>query len=226
MKKILNEKFNPKDFEDKLYSSWEEKGYFKPSMSKDAESYCIVMPPPNVTGRLHMGHALDGTLQDILIRYKRMNGFNTLWIPGTDHAAISTEMKLVQKLKEDNLSKHDIGRAKFLEMAWEWTKLYGGEIENQQKKLGLSCDWSRKRFTMDDGLCDSVLTQFVNLYNKGLIYKGKKMVNWCTNCNTSVSDAEVEHHEEESFLWHINYPIKDSSKFITVATTRPETMLR
>ena len=225
MKEILNRKFNPKEFEDDMYKKWEEKGFFKPSMDKNAESYAIMMPPPNVTGKLHMGHALDGTIQDILIRFKRMQGYNVLWVPGTDHASISTEMKVVEKLKSEGKSKYDLGREKFLEEAWEWTKKYGGEIEKQQKKIGASCDWTRKRFTLDEGMSDAVLEQFISLYNKGLIYKGKRMVNWCKNCNTSISDVEVEYKEEQGYLWHIKYQIKDSDKYIVVATTRPETML-
>ena len=221
----MNDKFNPKDFEDKLYQEWEEKGYFKPSNDKTKETFCVMMPPPNVTGKLHMGHALDDTLQDILIRYKRMRGYRTLWVPGTDHASISTEMKVVQKLKSEGKTKKDLGREKFIEEAWDWTRLYGGTIMEQQRKLGCSCDWDRKRFTLDEGMSDAVLEQFVNLYNKGLIYKGKRMVNWCTSCNTSISDAEVEYHEEASHLWHIRYKIKDEDRYIIVATTRPETML-
>lgn len=222
----LNDKFNPKDFEDKLYKEWEEKGYFKPSEDKSKETFCVMMPPPNVTGKLHMGHALDDTLQDILIRYKRMKGFRTLWVPGTDHSSISTEMKVVQKLAEEGKTKYDLGREKFIEEAWDWTRLYGGTIENQQRKLGCSCDWDRKRFTLDEGLSEAVLEQFVNLYNKKLIYKGKRMVNWCTSCNTSISDAEVEYHEEPSHLWHIRYKISGTEdQYIVVATTRPETML-
>lgn len=221
----MNDKFNPKDFEDKLYQEWEEKGYFKPSNDKTKETFCVMMPPPNVTGKLHMGHALDDTLQDILVRYKRMRGYRTLWVPGTDHASISTEMKVVQKLKSEGKTKKDLGREKFIEEAWDWTHLYGGTIMEQQRKLGCSCDWDRKRFTLDEGMSDAVLEQFVNLYNKGLIYKGKRMVNWCTSCNTSISDAEVEYHEEASHLWHIRYKIKDEDRYIIVATTRPETML-
>ena len=221
----MNDKFNPKDFEDKLYQEWEEKGYFKPSNDKTKETFCVMMPPPNVTGKLHMGHALDDTLQDILIRYKRMRGYRTLWVPGTDHASISTEMKVVQKLKSEGKTKKDLGREKFIEEAWDWTHLYGGTIMEQQRKLGCSCDWDRKRFTLDEGMSDAVLEQFVNLYNKGLIYKGKRMVNWCTSCNTSISDAEVEYHEEASHLWHIRYKIKDEDRYVIVATTRPETML-
>ena len=221
----MNDKFNPKDFEDKIYQEWEEKGYFKPSNDKTKETFCVMMPPPNVTGKLHMGHALDDTLQDILVRYKRMRGYRTLWVPGTDHASISTEMKVVQKLKSEGKTKKDLGREKFIEEAWDWTHLYGGTIMEQQRKLGCSCDWDRKRFTLDEGMSDAVLEQFVNLYNKGLIYKGKRMVNWCTSCNTSISDAEVEYHEEASHLWHIRYKIKDEDRYIIVATTRPETML-
>ena len=222
---MLNDKYNPKDFEDKLYEHWEKSGYFKPSMDKTKESYCIMMPPPNVTGKLHMGHALDGTIQDILIRFKRMQGYNTLWLPGSDHASISTEMKVVQKLKSEGKSKQEIGREKFLEEAWDWTKLYGGTIQEQQRKLGCSCDWDRRRFTLDEGLSDAVLEEFINLYNQGYIYKGTRMVNWCPNCNTAISDAEVEYKEEASHLWHLRYQIKGEERFVEVATTRPETML-
>ena len=221
----LNEKYNPKDFEEKLYENWEKKGYFKPNMDKTKESYSIMMPPPNVTGKLHMGHALDATLQDFLIRYKRMKGFNTLWLPGTDHAAISTEMKVVQTLREKGIKKSDLTRDEFLEKAWEWTHLYGGTIQKQQRKMGCSCDWSRSRFTMDEGLSKAVETVFLKLYEKGYIYKGKRMINWCPNCKTSISDAEVEYKEEASHIWHIKYPIKDSDEYLVVATTRPETML-
>ena len=222
----LAEKFNPKDFENRLYESWEKKGYFKPSEDKSKEAYCIMMPPPNVTGKLHMGHALDDTLQDILIRYKRMRGYRTLWLPGSDHAAISTEMKVVQKLAKEGKTKQEIGRDAFLKETWDWTKEYGGIIQNQQRKLGCSCDWDRNRFTLDEGMSDAVLEQFVKLYNKGLIYKGKRMVNWCTSCKTSISDAEVEYREEPSYLWHIRYKITgEDDKYIEVATTRPETIL-
>ena len=222
---MLNDKYNPKDFEDKLYEHWEKSGYFKPSMDKTKESYCIMMPPPNVTGKLHMGHALDGTIQDILIRFKRMQGYNTLWLPGSDHASISTEMKVVQKLKSEGKTKQEIGREKFLEEAWDWTKLYGGTIQEQQRKLGCSCDWDRRRFTLDEGLSDAVLEEFINLYNQGYIYKGTRMVNWCPNCNTAISDAEVEYKEEASHLWHLRYQIKGEDRYVEVATTRPETML-
>ena len=223
---MLNEKYNPKDFEEKLYQEWEEKGYFKPTMDKNKEPYCIMMPPPNVTGKLHMGHALDDTIQDILIRFKRMQGYNTLWLPGSDHASISTEMKVVEKLKKEGKTKQDLGREKFLEEAWDWTHLYGGTIQEQQKKLGCSCDWERRRFTLDEGLSEAVLEQFVNLYKKGLIYKGTRMINYCPNCKTSISDAEVEYKEEAGHLWHIQYKIAGTEdRYIIVATTRPETML-
>ena len=222
----MNDKLNPKDFESRIYKEWEEKGYFKPSSDKSKKHYCIMMPPPNVTGKLHMGHALDGTIQDILIRTKRMQGYRTLWLPGSDHAAISTEMKVVQKLKEEGKTTQDLGRDKFLEETWDWTHKYGGIIQEQQRKLGCSCDWERNRFTLDEGMSDAVLEQFVKLYEKGLIYKGKRMVNWCTSCNTSISDAEVEYKEEESHLWHIRYKIVGTdNEYIEVATTRPETML-
>ncbi len=221
----LDGKYEPDKFEDKIYKNWEDKGYFKPSGDKTKESYCIMMPPPNVTGKLHMGHALDGTLQDILIRYKRMQGFNTLWLPGTDHAAISTEVKIIEKLKEEGIDKHDLGREKFLERAWQWTEEYGGTIVKQQKKLGCSADWSRARFTMDEGLSKAVLAVFKKLYDKGYIYKGKRMINWCPCCNTSISDAEVEYEEEPTHLWHIKYKVVGEDRYLTVATTRPETML-
>ena len=223
---MLNEKFNPKDFEERIYKTWEEKGYFKPSMDEKKEPYCIMMPPPNVTGKLHMGHALDDTIQDVLIRFKRMQGYDVLWLPGSDHSAISTEMKVVQKLREEGKTKQDLGREKFLEETWDWTHKYGGIIQKQQRKLGCSCDWSRNRFTMDDGMSEAVLEQFVKLYEKGLIYKGTRMVNYCPSCKTSISDAEVEYHEEPSHLWHIRYEIVgEPGKYIEVATTRPETML-
>ena len=221
----LEGKYDPKDFEEKLYENWEEKGYFKPSDDRTKVPYTIVIPPPNITGKLHMGHALDETIQDILIRYKRMQGFNALWIPGTDHAAIATEAKIVAKMKEAGITKEDIGREGFLERAWDWKKEYGGAIVNQIKKLGCSCDWSRERFTMDDGLSEAVKYVFIKLYREGLIYKGKRMINWCPYCNTSISDAEVEYEEEPTHLWHIRYKVKDEDRNIIVATTRPETML-
>lgn len=223
----LLEKYNPKNFEESLYKNWEDKGFFKPNCDKTKEVYSIMMPPPNVTGKLHMGHALDGTLQDVLIRYKRMKGFNALWLPGTDHAAISTEAKIVAELKKQGIKKEDLGKEEFIKKAWEWTKLYGGEIVNQQKKLGCSADWSRSRFTMDEGLSNAVYYVFKKLYEKGYIYKGKRMINWCPGCKTSISDAEVEYIEEDTNLWYIKYKIKgQENKYLEIATTRPETMLR
>ena len=221
----LENKYEPKKFEEELYKNWDEKGYFKPSMDENKEPYCIMMPPPNVTGKLHMGHALDGTIQDVLIRFKRMQGYDCLWLPGTDHSAISTEMKVVQKIKEEGKTKEELGRKKFLEEAWNWTHKYGGIIQKQQRKLGCSCDWERNRFTLDDGMNQAVLEQFIELYRKGLIYKGKKMVNYCPSCKTSISDAEVEYKEETSHLWHIRYKIVGEEGYVEVATTRPETML-
>ncbi len=222
----LEGKFEPQTFEEKIYKNWNEKGYFKPSDDKTKKPYTIVIPPPNITGKLHMGHALDETLQDILIRYKRMQGFNTLWVPGTDHASIATEAKIVEKLKAEGITKEDLGREGFLKRTWEWKEEYGGTILNQLKKLGCSCDWSRERFTMDEGLSNAVTEVFIDLYNKGLIYKGKRMINWCPYCNTSISDAEVEYEEEPTHLWHVKYPVKgEEGKFVIVATTRPETML-
>lgn len=221
----LEGKFEPKTFEEEIYKNWNEKGYFKPSNDKTKKPYTIVIPPPNITGKLHMGHALDETLQDILIRYKRMEGYNCLWLPGTDHAAIATEVKIVEKLKQQGIEKKNLTREQFLEKAWEWKKEYGGTILNQLKKLGCSCDWSRERFTMDEGLSNAVKYVFIKLYEKGLIYKGKRMINWCPSCNTSISDAEVEFEEEPTHLWHIRYKVKDEDKYLIVATTRPETML-
>ena len=224
-KETLEGSYNPKEFEEKMYEEWEKNGYFKPSMDNTQESFCIMMPPPNVTGKLHMGHALDCSIQDALIRFKRMQGYNTLWLPGSDHASISTELKVVQKIRSEGKEKKDLGREKFLEECWDWTHLYGGTIEKQQRKLGASCDWERRRFTLDKGLSDAVIQEFVNLYNDGLIYRGKRMVNWCPECHTAVSDAEVEYHEEASHLWHIRYQITGTDKYVEVATTRPETML-
>ena len=227
MEKIhkLEGDFNPHEFEEKLYQDWESKGYFKPSMDKTKPSYSISMPPPNVTGKLHMGHALDASIQDLFIRYKRMQGFNTLWLPGTDHAALSTEAKIVAAMKEEGLTKQDIGREKFLDRAHEWTRLYGGTIVSQQRKMGCSCDWTRSRFTMDEGLSKAVFKAFKNYYDKGYIYKGKRMINYCAGCHTSISDAEIEHIEEATHLWHIRYQITGTNDYLIVATTRPETML-
>ena len=224
-KEEIQGKFDPKKFEDTLYERWEKNGCFKPSKDRTKTPYTIVIPPPNITGRLHMGHALDDTIQDILIRYKRMAGFNALWIPGTDHAAIATEVKVVNKLKEKGITKEELGREKFLEEAWNWKNEYGNVITNQIRKIGCSCDWNHERFTLDEGLSNAVKEVFVRLYEKGLIYRGKRMINWCPDCNTSISDAEVEYEEESTHLWHIKYKIRGSEDYIIVATTRPETML-
>ena len=211
--------------EDRLYNEWMEKKYFHAVPDSSKTPYTIVIPPPNITGQLHMGHALDNTLQDILIRWKRMQGYCALWLPGTDHASIATEARIVETMAKEGLKKEDIGREKFLERAWEWKRVYGGRIVEQLKKLGSSCDWDRERFTMDEGLSKAVLEVFVRLYEKGLIYRGDRIINWCPKCCTSISDAEVEHEEQDGSFWHIRYPIKDSGGFVTVATTRPETML-
>ena len=221
----LEGKYEPQLFEDELYKGWENKNYFHAGVDYKKEPYTIVMPPPNITGVLHMGHAMDNTLQDILIRYKKLKGYNTLWVPGVDHAAIATEAKIVAKLKEEGTSKEELGREKFLDRAWQWKKEYGGTITKQLRKIGCACDWSKERFTMDEGNNEAVKKVFIDLYNKGLIYKGKRMVNWCSNCGTAISDAEVEFEEEEGSLWYVNYYSKDKSYYVTVATTRPETML-
>ena len=223
--KELEKKYDPSQVEERLYREWMEKGYFHAEPDDSKTPFTIVIPPPNITGQLHMGHALDNTLQDILIRWKRMQGFSALWLPGTDHASIATEAKIVETMAKEGLKKEDIGREKFLERAWEWKKVYGGRIVEQLKKLGSSCDWERERFTMDEGLSKAVLEVFVRLYEKGLIYRGDRIINWCPKCCTSISDAEVEYEEQEGSFWHIKYPIKDSDGFVTVATTRPETML-
>ncbi len=223
--KELEKKYNPADFEERLYTEWESKGYFQPSGNKDAEAFSIVMPPPNITGQLHMGHALDNTLQDILVRYKRMCGCDTLWLPGTDHASIATEAKIVEAMRKEGVSKEDLGREGFLERAWDWNNTYGNRICEQLKKLGSSCDWSRKRFTLDDGCSEAVKEVFVKLYNDGLIYRGTRIINWCPHCKTSISDAEVEYKDMDGNFWHIRYPVKDSDEFVYLATTRPETLL-
>lgn len=217
--------YNPQEFEDKLYNEWVEKGYFHAKVNKDKKPYTIVIPPPNVTGQLHMGHALDETLQDILIRYKRMQGFEALWIPGTDHAGIATQIKVEEDMREnEGLTRYDLGREKFLERVWAWKEKFGNRIINQLKKIGSSCDWERERFTMDKGCSKAVREVFVNLYNKGLIYQGSRIINWCPNCITALSDAEVEHVEQKGHFWYIKYPVKDSDEFVVIATTRPETL--
>ena len=221
----LPKTYAPGEFEDKIYATWCEKGYFTPTIDKTKPSYTIVIPPPNITGQLHMGHALDNTLQDILIRYKRMAGFCTLWLPGTDHASIATEAKIVEAMRKEGITKEDLGRDGFLERAWAWKEQYGGRIISQLKKMGSSCDWSRERFTMDEGCSEAVKTVFVKLYDKGLIYRGNRIINWCPKCLTSISDAEVEYEDQAGHFWHIRYPFKDGSGHLEVATTRPETLL-
>ena len=226
MSEQINKTYNPKEVEDRLYSRWVENGYFTPKADKSKKPFTIVIPPPNVTGQLHMGHALDETLQDILIRYKRMAGYNALWVPGTDHAGIATQVKVEEVLrKEEGLSRYDLGREKFIERVWDWKKLYGSRIINQLKKLGSSCDWTRERFTMDETLSKAVREVFVSLYEKELIYQGNRIINWCPKCITALSDAEVEYAEQAGHFWHIKYPIKDSDGYVEIATTRPETML-
>ncbi len=225
MNKELAKQYDPREVEDRIYASWLEGGYFKAKADPDLPTYTIVIPPPNITGQLHMGHALDETLQDILIRWRRMQGFDTLWLPGTDHASIATEVKIVEKMKQEGLSKEDVGREGFLERAWAWKAQYGGIIVDQLKKLGSSCDWDRERFTLDEGCNKAVNTVFASLYKEGLIYRGERMINWCPDCLTSISDAEVEHEDKGGHFWHIKYPIKDSDRFLVIATTRPETML-
>ncbi len=225
MSKELAKTYDPKGIEDRLYQKWEENGYFRAKPDKSKKPFTIVMPPPNITGQLHMGHALDNTMQDILIRYKRMQGYQALWQPGTDHAAIATEVRVIEALKEQGIKKEDLGRDGFLEKCWDWKKDYGSRIINQLKKMGSSADWERERFTMDEGCSDAVLDVFIKLYEKGYIYKGSRIINWCPVCQTSISDAEVEHEEQDGFFWHINYPVVgEEGRFVEIATTRPETM--
>ena len=226
MRKELAKNYAPREFEDRIYKNWCDKGYFAPDKDKKKPAFSIVIPPPNVTGQLHMGHALDETLQDILVRTKRMQGYSTLWVPGTDHAGIATQIKVEESLRvNEGLTRYDLGREKFLERVWDWKNQYGSRIINQLKKLGSSCDWSRERFTMDEGCSKAVREVFVNLYNKGLIYRGYRIINWCPRCLTALSDAEVEYTEQPGAFWHVRYPVKDSDEFVTIATTRPETML-
>ena len=225
MSENLETTYNPKAIESKLYEKWCEKKYFHAEVDRDKKPFTIVMPPPNITGKLHMGHALDNTLQDVLIRYKRMQGYNALWVPGTDHAAISTEVKVTNQLKDEGIDKKELGREKFLERTWEWKEEYGGTITEQLKKIGTSCDWDRERFTMDEGCSKAVEEVFIKLYEEGYIYKGSRIINWCPVCKTSLSDAEVEHEEQEGSFWHIKYPIVGTDDYLEIATTRPETML-
>lgn len=225
MSKELEKNYNPSDIEDRLYQKWLDKKYFHAEVDRSKKPFTIVMPPPNITGQLHMGHALDNTLQDILIRFKRMQGFNALWVPGTDHASIATEAKIVEAMRKEGISKDDIGRDGFLERAWKWKEQYGGRIVSQLKKMGSSCDWDRERFTMDKGCNEAVKEVFVKLYDKGLIYRGERIINWCPHCLTSISDAEVEHEDQAGHFWHIRYQLADGSGYIELATTRPETLL-
>ena len=225
MKKELSKLYEPNEVEDKIYKYWMDNECFKATVDKTKPSYTIVIPPPNITGQLHMGHALDETLQDILIRYKRMSGYSALWLPGTDHAAIATEAKIVAAMAEEGITKESIGRDAFMERAWDWKKKYGGRIVEQLKKLGSSCDWSRERFTMDEGCNKAVKEVFVNLYEKGLIYRGERIINWCPHCKTSISDAEVNYEDQAGHFWHLRYPFKDGSGYLELATTRPETLL-
>ena len=225
MAKELAKQYNPKDVEDRVYKTWLDGKYFHAKCEEGKDTYTIVIPPPNITGQLHMGHALDNTLQDILIRFKRMQGFDTLWLPGTDHASIATEAKIVEKMREEGITKEDIGRDGFLERAWDWKKQYGGRIIEQLKKMGSSCDWDRERFTLDEGCNKAVNEVFVRLYEKGLIYRGERIINWCPHCKTSISDAEVEYEEQAGHFWHLRYPFKDGSGYLELATTRPETLL-
>ena len=225
MAKELATKYDPKNVEDRIYDFWLKGNYFHAKLEKDKKPYTIVMPPPNITGQLHMGHALDNTLQDILIRWRRMQGYDALWLPGTDHASIATEAKIVEAMKKEGICKEDLGREKFLERAWEWKRQYGGRIIEQLKKMGSSCDWERERFTLDEGCSKAVLEVFCRLYEKGLIYRGERIINWCPHCLTSISDAEVEYEDQAGHFWHLRYPFKDGSGYLMLATTRPETLL-
>ena len=227
MSRELPKVYEPQLVEEKIYRMWEEGGYFHTKAEEGKKPFTIVMPPPNVTGQLHMGHAMDATLQDTLIRFKRMQGYAALWVPGTDHAGIATQIKVEEELrKKEGLSRHDLGREKFLERVWDWKHKYGNRIVEQQKKLGSSCDWQRARFTMDEGCSKAVREVFVSLYEKGLIYKGSRIANWCPHCVTALSDAEVEYVDKPGKLWHLKYPIVgEEGRYVIVATTRPETML-
>ena len=225
MAKEMAKSYSPREFEDRIYDFWMKGNYFHAEVDRDKKPYTIVMPPPNITGQLHMGHALDNTLQDILIRWRRMQGYSALWLPGTDHASIATEAKIVEAMRKEGVSKDDLGREKFLERAWEWKREYGGRITEQLKKMGSSCDWSRERFTMDEGCSEAVKEVFVKLYNDKKIYRGNRMVNWCPHCGTSISDAEVEYEEQNGHFWHLLYQVKETGEYLELATTRPETML-
>ncbi len=223
--KELAKTYEPREVEDRIYRFWQDGGYFHAEVNPDKQPYTIVMPPPNITGQLHMGHALDNTLQDILIRWRRMQGYEALWMPGTDHASIATEAKIVEAMAKEGIAKEDIGREGFLERAWAWKKTYGDRITQQLRKMGSSCDWERERFTMDEGCSKAVREVFVRLYEQGLIYRGERIINWCPHCRTSISDAEVEFAEVDAFFYHLRYPIAGTDRYLELATTRPETML-
>src|ERR1044071_3543713 len=225
MKEELAKRYEPTEFEQRIYASWEEGGYFTPVLDPDKPKFSIVIPPPNVTGRLPIGHALVNTLQDIIVRWKRMSGFNTLWVPGTDHAGIATQMVVEKQLEKEGISRFELGREKFVERVWQWKEQHSTEIKDQLTRLGASADWSRERFTLDEGLSRAVRYVFVKLYDDGLIYRDLAMVNWCPRCRTAISDVEVEFVEQHGKLYHIDYPIEESDRRLTVATTRPETML-
>jgi len=220
----MEKNYNPQEAEDEIYKAWEEGGYFEAKSDSNKKPFTVVMPPPNITGNLHMGHALDQTMQDIIIRFKRMQGYCAVWIPGTDHASIATEAKIVEQMRKEGISKKDIGRDEFLKRAWDWKKTYGGNITKQLKKLGISCNWKQERFTMDDGCKKAVKEFFMRLYKKGLIYRGERVINWCPKCLTSISDSEVEHEECEGNFWHIRYKLVGEEGYVEVATTRPETI--
>lgn len=225
MPKQLDKVYDPKQVEDKTYRFWQDGGYFHAEPNPDKKPYTIVIPPPNITGRLHMGHALDETLQDILIRWRRMQGYEALWLPGTDHASIATEAKIVEAMRQEGVTKEQLGREGFLERAWAWKREYGGHILDQLKKLGSSCDWQRERFTLDEGCSRAVREVFVRFFEQGLIYRGERIVNWCPHCLSTISDIEVEYEEKDGFFWHINYPIVGTDDVLEIATTRPETLL-
>ncbi|MEE1279362.1 MAG: valine--tRNA ligase, partial [Oscillospiraceae bacterium] len=225
MNKELSKVYDPQSVESRIYDFWINGGYFHTKIDKQKKPYTIVMPPPNITGQLHMGHALDNTLQDILIRFRRMQGYCTLWVPGTDHASIATEAKIVEAMRKEGITKESLGREEFLKRAWEWKRTYGGRITEQLRRIGSSCDWERERFTMDEGCSDAVKEVFVRLYEKGLIYRGERIINWCPHCKTSISDAEVEYENTPGHFWHLRYPLSDGSGYVELATTRPETIL-
>ena len=225
MRKELDKTYDPAQVEKRTYQFWLDGGYFHAEVNPEKKPFTIVIPPPNITGKLHMGHALDNTIQDILIRMKRMQGYEALWMPGTDHASIATEVKIVENMRAEGITKDDVGRDGFLERAWDWKKNYGGTIVKQLKTLGCSCDWERERFTLDEGCSKAVRKVFGELYNKGLIYRGERIINWCPECGTSISDAEVEYEDQAGHFWHLRYPLTDGSGWLELATTRPETLL-